>query len=332
MAINETLKFSWGHVMALLILITAVVYMSFMGGIYYLEGDWQAAIINAVIIVFVMIILFMIPQLIKATDSKFGKKIVIERLWVFIVWPLVIVLYFHPLVPSSHAWTVIGKRTDIEPTFEKAIDSVKGMFEAYEAYADKRVKSYEEVLGRRDDLKQLHKDIKIEALQMQLLGENYNTLRYEAYKWIDNEVTGVTVFNPFVIGNIDEITHALTDWNIILSHFSEKILSDEKDYTKAFTSNDKSVATARKELDKLRKIFTNEERLSIEACLFNVVMFLLLIFPYMLQNRNTKNLYRLFGKKKRGLVGYNIDDSEKNNNGKEEKKVNNGGYTTFTIE
>lgn len=332
MAINETLKFSWGHVMALLILITGVIYMSFMGGIYYLEGDWQAATINAVIIMFTLLFLFMTPQLIKSADSKFGKKIVIERLWVLIVWPLVIVLYFHPLIPSSHAWTVIGCRTEIEPAFEKAIDSVKGMFEAYEDYAVKRVKSYEETLDNSEDMPPLQRYIRVEALRIQLLGDNYYNLKDEAYNWIDQEVTGVTVFNPFVIGNIDEINHALTEWNIILSHLSEKILSDEKDYTKAFTSNDESVASAREGLDKLRRLFTNEERLSAGACLFNVVMFLLLIFPYLLQNRNTKNEYRLFGKKKRSVDGYDIDDTGKNNSDNDDKKVNNGGYRSFTIE
>lgn len=332
MAINKTLKFSWGHVMALLILITAVVYMSFMGGIYYLEGDWQAAIINAVIIVFIMIILFMTPQLIKATDSKFGKKIVIERLWVFIVWPLVIVLYFHPLVPSTHAWTVIGKRADIEPTFENAVKSVKGMFVSYEDYAEERIKSYEETLCNRDDLSLLQKDIKVEALRIQLLGENYDRLKTEAYKWIDYEVTGVTVFNPFVMGNIKKIDSALTEWNTMLSNFSKKILSDERNYTKAFDLNEKSVRIAKIELNKLHNIFSLKGNISIDACLFNVVMFFLLIFPYLLQNRNIKSGYRLFGMTKKSTIGGIVDDMNINNTNKDNKKTNNGGYKTFTIE
>lgn len=332
MAINKTLKFSWGHVMALLILITAVVYMSFMGGIYYLEGDWQAAIINAVIIVFIMIILFMTPQLIKATDSKFGKKIVIERLWVFIVWPLVIVLYFHPLVPSTHAWTVIGKRADIEPTFENAVKSVKGMFVSYEDYAEERIKSYEETLCNRDDLSLLQKDIKVEALRIQLLGENYDRLKTEAYKWIDYEVTGVTVFNPFVMGNIKKIDRALTEWNTMLSNFSKKILSDERNYIKAFDLNEKSVRIAKTELNKLHIIFSLKGNISIDACLFNVVMFFLLIFPYLLQNRNIKSGYRLFGMTKKSTIGGIVDDMNINNTNKDNKKTNNGGYKTFTIE
>ena len=49
MAINETLKFSWGHIVAFLAIIF-ISYMSFMGLTYLTDGDFLIAGVGVAII------------------------------------------------------------------------------------------------------------------------------------------------------------------------------------------------------------------------------------------------------------------------------------------
>ena len=62
MAINETLKFSWGHIIAFVVLIF-ISYVSFMGITYLTDGDFLFAGLGVVIINLVLIIFFIIPQI-----------------------------------------------------------------------------------------------------------------------------------------------------------------------------------------------------------------------------------------------------------------------------
>lgn len=288
MAINETLKFSWGHIIAFVALII-ISYVSFMGITYMTDGDFQIAIWGFIIIDILLMFFFLAPQLLKATERKFNIRIWIERV-VLILAPIAFVIL---MIPYAHFWTVFKNRGDIESTFNESINSTKGMFDSYEAYANNRIVEYDKLLVK-SKVKEVQRKNKVEALRLQLVDENYNNLKQSAIEWIDG-ASDATVWNVFMIGNIQEIENALNAWNADLNEFSSKLMVDEPDTVKAFTSSDSSVLVAKENLNSLGSIYTEKESPSMIAVASGFVLLLFLFFPYVIQGRNSKSTYRLLG-------------------------------------
>ncbi|MBQ8223415.1 MAG: hypothetical protein IJZ87_08785 [Bacteroidales bacterium] len=302
MAINETLKFSWGHIIAFVALIL-ISYLSFMGIAYLEEGNFLKAGLGVVIIDMVLVLFFIVPQLLKGTEKKFKKRIWFERILVF----LSPVVFYFMMSSYSHFWTVFKNRQQIETTFTESVKTTKNMFDSYEVYANERIKEYTKKLARAKT-DEVSKNNKIEALKLQLIDMNYHSLKESAFDWID-EVTGVTVWNVFVIGNIDKTINAIDKWNNVLNEFSSKIMADESKEVEAFSASDPSVIAAKDNLNNLRTSFTLRGKPTTIAIILGIFFYLLLLFPYVIQRRNTKSTYRLIFSE----GGFSFNKRRKNN-------------------
>lgn len=288
MAINETLKFSWGHIIAFIALIF-ISYVSFMGITYLTDGDFLYAGLGVLIINLVLIIFFIIPQILKGTDEKFSRKIIFERI-LFFSAP---VFFIAVMVPYAHFWTVFEHRTEVESTFSESIKTTKEMFDSYEVYANNRIKDYDKKLAQNKTAS-VHRTNEVEALRLQLIADNYDALKNSAIEWVDN-ASGATVWNVFMIGNIKKIEAAIESWNKSLNKFSSKKMTDEPDGVEAFSSSDPSVTTAKSNLNDLRSVYTTMGTPTILAIGIGLLLYLLLLFPYIIQSRNTKSTFRLIG-------------------------------------
>ncbi|MDE6986641.1 MAG: hypothetical protein K2P55_06850 [Bacteroides acidifaciens] len=288
MAINETLKFSWGHIIAFVALIF-ISYVSFMGITYLTDGDFLYAALGVLIINLILIVFFIIPQILKGADEKFSRKIVFERI-LFFAAPI---FFIAAMVPYTHFWTVFENRNEIETTFSESIKTTKGMFDSYEAYANSRIKEYDKKLAQ-DKTNAVHRSNEVEALRLQIIADNYNALKESAIKWIDN-ASGATVWNVFMIGNIKKIEGAIENWNSSLNNFSSKIMSDEPSGVEPFSSSDPSVTTAKGNLNNLRSVYTTMGAPTMLSIGIGLLLYILLLFPYIIQSRNTKSTYRLIG-------------------------------------
>lgn len=323
MAINETLKFSWGHIIAFVALIF-ISYVSFMGITYFTDGNFQYAGIGVLIVDLQLVLFFIVPQILKGTDEKFGRKIIIERILFFIA-PVAFVV---AMIPYIHFWTVFEKRTQIETAFTESIKATKEMFVSYETYAINRIENYDkELMHVSSDV--MHKNNKVDALKLQLLDENYKALRNSAYKWIDN-ASGATVWNVFMIGNIKQIESAIENWNKSLNVYSSKRMSDESIGVEPFSPLDPSVDTAKSNLKELRSIYTSHGSPSLIALVSSICLYILLLFPYIIQSRNTKSTYRLIGaeSKSRKSLDSSRDDMVFVSNG---SSLDKGDYGSFTM-
>ena len=288
MAINKTLKFSWGHIIAFIALIF-ISYVSFMGITYFTDGNFQDAGLGVFIINMVLIVFFIIPQRLKAADVKFGRKIIFERLLLFLS-PF---FFVATMVPYSHFWTVFEKRMQVETIFSESITATKGMFDSYEEYANKRIGDYDaKLLGSKT--KAQSRANKVDALKLQLIADNYDALKENAFEWIDN-AEGATIWNVFLIGNIKKIEGAIESWNISLNEFSEKIMTDEPEGVEPYTSSVPGVVAAKEKLDSLRSFYTRTGMPTALAIGIAVLLYLMLLLPYIIQSRNPKSVYRLVG-------------------------------------
>lgn len=73
MAINEILKFSWGHIIAFLAMIF-ISYVSFMGLTYLTDGNFMIAGIGVVIIDVLLLVFFIGLQVIKSVQRSLQRE------------------------------------------------------------------------------------------------------------------------------------------------------------------------------------------------------------------------------------------------------------------
>ena len=310
MAIDETLKFSWGHIVAFVAMIF-ISYVSFMGMIYLTDGDFLSAGLGVVVINLAIILFFILPQILKGTWRKFKRRIIWERVLVFAA-PIAFVVV---MSPYAHFWNVFENRRQVEELFSQSVTTSKGMFVAYEEYANNRMAAYDQKLAH-DKVKPVYRSNATEALRLQILGDNYVALKESAIEWIDR-ASEATVWNAFMLGNIKTIENAIKSWNHSLNTFSSKIMADEPAGVEPFSSSDPSVILANDTLKELREVYTVRGGVNMLGLGVGGVLYWLLMFPYFLQRRNTKSTVRLVGSEDHPVLRRkkNKEEREEDSNG-----------------
>ena len=108
----------------------------------------------------------------------------------------------------------------------------------------------------------------------------------------------------------------------------------------AFSNNDESVKLAKEKLRSLRNIYTLSQRPNITSILIGIVLYILLLFPYIIQSRNTKSTYRSFGSEKEVYTSSKVRKAHKKTNERREEDItinndnnqsNSGDYDSFTM-
>lgn len=304
---NQTLKFSWGHIIAFVALVF-ISYVTYMGDFYKNGGDFTSSVIKVLMIDIAILITFIGAQIYKGTDEKFNRSIVIERVLVCLC-PIV---FLWTMIPYNHFWTVFNSRDSIESCFTASIGKSKLMFENYEQYSTARIASYDSLLqnaiANKENDKVAYvkagfkgandatlKQIYTETLKLQLQSQNTDSLKTSAIRWIDDANQGATVWNAFLIGNIDKISEAIEGWNKQLVDVSKPVLSNELSSTKPFDADMSSCNAVKSELKQLRNMYIQTSGVHLNTVWTGIILFMMLMFPYFLQKRNTRatGLYSL---------------------------------------
>lgn len=304
---NEKLQFSWGHIIAFIALI-AVSYISFVGFTYLTNGDFSYALVGMGITDVVFILFFIGAQQMKASGVKMSRKIIWERIFIF-GSPIIFII---GMLSMSHFWTVKSQNTEIVETFKKSINSSKQLFTDYEEYANQRIESYQNNLteiivnksansatfndaGFEEYKASIQRDNMVETLRLQLLSQNYDSLKNVANAWIDNAAQGASTWNVFLLGNTQEIKEALNNWENQLKSFSAKEMSNESIIEPVGHFQSYGAKNAIQGIDSLTSSFTTQKFPTIAAIIFGILIYLMLLFPYILQDRHTKSTLRLVG-------------------------------------
>jgi hypothetical protein len=304
---NQTLKFSWGHIIAFVALVF-ISYVTYMGDFYKNGGDFTSSAIKVLIVDIALLVTFIGAQIYKGTDEKFNRSIIIERILIC----LCPIAFLWAMLPYNHFWTVFSSRDKIESGFSSSIEKSKQMFENYEQYTTARIAAYDKLLqnvivnkgkdkatyvkaGFNGTNDVTRKQIYMETLKLQLQSQNTDSLKNSAAKWINDANQGATVWNAFLIGNIDKISDAIEGWNKVLTEVSQPVLSNEPDSTKPFDADMTSCDAVKSELKQLQSMYTQSFGVSLNTVWTGLILFLMLMFPYFLQKRNTRatGLYSL---------------------------------------
>lgn len=301
---NQTLKFSWGHIIAFVAIIY-ISYVMYMGDFYKNGGDFLSAAIKVGVIDILLLLTFIGAQIIKGTDKKFDRSIIIERLLICLS-PIV---FLFAMFSYNHFWSVFGQRQQIEENFNSSIEGAKQMFVSYDEYVENRIKTYKNNLdsiliakangnselydeagftGINDHIK---KQNYIHTLDLQLRSQNVDNLKRVAINWIDEANQGASVWNAFLVGNVEQISEAINSWHKTLQSYSEAQIGNESikgNMVLPFDENSNLLSSATIGITSLSEIYTQTTGLKIHTMWTGVIVFLMLLFPYFLQRRNTR--------------------------------------------
>lgn len=290
---NKTLKFSWGHIIAFVAIIF-ISYVAYMGDFYLNGGNFINTAKKVGLIDLFIFITFIGAQICKAADKKFDRAIIIERILICMC-PIV---FIWAMLPCNHFWNVLSKKENIEQHFDKAIDNSRQMFDDYDNYSKNRIKAYDdylkEILIQLIQQSDINVDINtlrenyVETLTLQLLSQNTDSLKTSARAWIKNADQGASVWNAFLIGNVDIISQAIKSWNQRLTEVSQPKLSNEPFYVEPFDVNKQSFQAANSCLCQLKDIYTKSDGINLNTIWTGLILFLMLLFPYYLQDRCTR--------------------------------------------
>ena len=333
---NEHLKFSWGHIFAFLAIIF-ISYTTFAGTTYLTAGNFKMAAIVTASTDIVLLVVFIGAQTLKATSRKFRICIWIERFFV-VLSPFI---FIAALIPHFHFFTVLGQRQEIVTSFQSSIESSKQMFVDYEVYSDARINNYDSTLGNiinsgrgerfgfTKGKEKMQKQNMVNTLRLQLLSSNYDTLRVSALNWIDSANKGASTLNVFLIGNVREISKAIHGWNDQLVKFSEQKMSNEAaegHSVLTFAGSNESLDKVDEGFSALNKNFSSAKMPGIPAVITAVILYLMLLFPYYLQDRYTKSFESLIPKKKK-----HREESLSLTDGKEDVNSQQDEWGPFTL-
>lgn len=302
---NDRLRFSWGHIIAFVALIV-VSYTSFVGFTYLTAGNFIAGAVGMGVTDIFFIFVFIGAQQLKASGMRMRKKIVWERILIF-GSPLI---FIAGMIAMSHFWTVRSQEEEVVADFNNSLSNGKKIFSDYEAYANARIEAYDknlsQIISRRASNPSLYRQAgftqgidsvqkanMLEVLRLQLLSNNYDSLKNLAVEWTDYANQGASTFNVFLLGNTREISEALSNWEARLKEFSAKKLSNEQLLApvKDFESNAGSAAA--RQISDLGQRFTRQRVPTVNAIIFGVIIYLMMIFPYLIQDRHSKSVYGL---------------------------------------
>lgn len=279
---NERLKFSWGHILAFLALIF-IAYVTFMGITYFTLGNFIVAGIGALVCVIFLALFLLGAQIKKGTSTKFYKSIIWERFFILLS-PIVLLLTFYPY---NHFWSVLEKEAEIVKDFNTTISNVHGIFDEYEAYASQRL---EKLSTNTSNFSKEEQENRIDELKLLLLSKNYDKFKSEANSWIDKASKNSTVWNVFLLGNVDNVALAIEKWTNNLNFVSAKYLACENYNVQNFDKECTAKQAAIKGLADLKDKYSNTIwQFNILALVTMSICFLMLLCPYFIQERNAAN-------------------------------------------
>lgn len=304
---NQRLKFSWSHIIAFVALI-AVSYISFVGYTYLTNGNFTIGLIGMGVTDILYLIFFIGAQQIKNCSSHFRRNIVWERILVF-GSPLVFVA---GMIAMAHFFTVRAQEKEVVTKFNSSINDARLLFDDYQKYCNDRIDSYSKGLdiiianmhtkpyeyakaGFNDADPMMQKKNMVETLRLQLLSKNFVTLNQQANKWINDANQGASTINVFLLGNTTQIKEAIENWERILQNTATHHLTNEEIVHKPEEFTSQAARKAIKGIDSLHDNFTTMKFPTLWAILFGLLIYVMLIFPYIIQTRHTKSLVRLIG-------------------------------------
>lgn len=305
---NRKLRFSWGHIVAFLALIF-IAYVVFMGATYYTVGNYYVGLITMGCSVLLIVLTILGAQVLKGVDKKFHRSIVWERILV-LCSPFIIIIVG---VPFSHFWTVQSSEDEIIKQFDKSIKASMGIFSDYESYSDSRIEQLKSSLASETENDQLINN-RTDELSLYLKTSTTKSIE-EAKGWINKVSDCPSIWNVFLFGNISTIEGAIEQWTESLNAISRKSISSETDIESFSTANIHK-EKALNGLISLKDLYQKTKFPNALALMTLIICYLMLLCPYFVQERHSRNVETFFGNKNKQNSGIKTSKKVETNRSK----------------
>lgn len=313
-AINHKIKkTALGQVIAVVTAIF-VAYISFMGLVYLSHGKLELSAVAALAIGMVWVLLGFRAQQMKGAESHFASSIVKERI---AVMSLAVVLLV-PALPFLHFFSVAARNKQVTRQFDEALAEIMPMFDEYDSIADRRIADYRKRLrsvkgtqsknylkygfgkhneGITDDGVSVMRDNMAQTLAALLKSAAHDSLRNDAYRWVEKAHAGASTWNVFLLGNARLTAEAVSSWQKAMDgDMRQHLYNEAKGDTTGFESAHATLATEK--LNQLTATCASRQMPPFHALLLYLAAMTLMFFPYWLQSRHSKSWERLRGRKK----------------------------------
>lgn len=305
---NRKLRFSWGHIVAFLALIF-LAYVVFMGATYYAVGNYTIGLVTMGVCILLIVSTILVAQVLKGVDKKFHRSIIWERILIAFS-PIIIFLV---AIPFSHFWTVQSSEEKIIEQFKNSISASLGIFSDYDDYSKKRINSLKTGLASSNKDERIINN-RITELSLYLNKSTANSIN-EAKGWINEVNDDPSIWNIFLFGNITTIESAIEKWTVSLNNHSAKIMSSEKNPVHFSTANPNK-EKALSGLSSLKNIYKNTQKPNASAIVSLLICYLMLLCPYFVQERHSRNVETFFGKTNKKPIFINKENNQKQSKSK----------------
>ena len=312
---NKRLVFSWAHIFLFVALI-AIAYFNYLGA-SFATGNESTAIsaIWVVAITFMLLFAsFFFLQQLKAADHKFERCIVWER----ILFVVSITMLFVCVQPAWHFANVYDKQNKLQSQYLATLQHTDEMFDKYEKYADRRLQKFDSIIsemlkknhsielndaGMTDYTKGEFCDMAHDALGLQLLSNNYKTVKHSFSDWYGSDAREINVWNIKQVDNIRSVGNFIeTAWYKPLQEMSAHRFQiiEYKEHTGAFDEDGSIIFNLKKDIKATRDIYIKYNWFSapnLSAIIYTLIGLLAMLLPWMLQDRNVKSWVTFWGQK-----------------------------------
>lgn len=242
-------------------------------------------------------------------DKKFHRSIVWERILV-LCSPFIIIIVG---VPFSHFWTVQSSEDEIIKQFDKSIKASMGIFSDYESYSDSRIEQLKSSLASETENDQLINN-RTDELSLYLKTSTTKSIE-EAKGWINKVSDCPSIWNVFLFGNISTIEGAIEQWTESLNAISRKSISSETDIESFSTANIHK-EKALNGLISLKDLYQKTKFPNALALMTLIICYLMLLCPYFVQERHSRNVETFFGNKNKQNSGIKTSKKVETNRSK----------------
>ena len=288
----DKLKFSFGHIIAFLALL-GITYINFTSVAYYTKGRYLVAGIVAIGIMFLLLFLLLRLQLLKGADERFERKIKHERASLVLLTLACIASF----VVFSHFWTVKSREDSIKTSFVQATQTSRQLINNYEKYSNDRIDRYSTIVDSvYSGSDSITRNVLKKGLQLQLFHPQYQTLKADISHWLDKTDSSFSVWNVFLIGNIENVTFGMLSWNSMMENMSHHNMNDEPS-NQAHFSNQSELDASINKLNEVRRFYSSTS-FPMPLAWISGLSFLLLYLPWLIQKRNNKSMVWIIGKRK----------------------------------